>query len=169
MGVDELLEKGGTEALERKPQLRRRSIARLMAAQAFYQIEIADESLDIVLEQFRVHHFQKQNKPFSLADKAFFVELVRGAYGKQASLDPVIQSCLSGWSLDRLDCVVRAILRLGVYELSENLHLSSAIILNEYIDITRAFFDDKEPAFVNGVLDCLIQKLRPPSDASKKS
>ncbi|MGL4825548.1 MAG: transcription antitermination factor NusB [Alphaproteobacteria bacterium] len=166
--MDDISGKGVVETLAQKPTLRRRSIARLMAVQAFYQMELTHDSLEEVLEQFRVHHFQKQNKPFSLGDKAFFVELVRGGHAKQASLDPFVQRCLSSWSLDRLDHVVLAILRLGAYELSENLHLSSAIILNEYIDITRAFFDDKEPAFVNGVLDCLIQKLRPRSDESKK-
>ncbi|MGL4372081.1 MAG: transcription antitermination factor NusB [Alphaproteobacteria bacterium] len=166
--MDDISDKGVVETSEQKPTLRRRSIARLMAVQAFYQMELTHDPLEEVLEQFRSHHFQKQNKPFSLGDKAFFVELVRGGHAKQASLDPMIQGCISGWSLDRLDHVVLAILRLGSYELSENLHLSSAIILNEYIDITRAFFDDKEPAFVNGVLDCLIQKLRPRSDESKQ-
>ena len=164
--MDDTLEET-PQPLKEKPVLRRRSLARLVAVQAYYQLEVGEETLEQVILQFQTHHLTKQNKPFSLADKKFFVELIRGAYGAQERLDPLIQACLSDWKLNRLDCVVRAILRLGAFELSDNLHLSSAIILNEYIDVTKAFSDEKEPAFVNGVLNCLIGKLRPSPDEQK--
>jgi len=140
--VDDSIE-APPQPLKERPVLRRRSLARLVAVQAYYQLEVAQEPLEKVILQFQTHHLKKHNKPFSLADKKFFMELIRGACAAQERLDPLIQACLSDWQLNRLDCVVRAILRLGAYELSDNLHLSSAIILNEYIDVTRAFWTKK--------------------------
>ena len=76
--------------------------------------------------------------------------------------DIVISKYLAqNWKIERLASVIRTILRLAVYELKNCLTIPDRVIINEYIEITKAFFDNKnEPAFVNGMIDKLSQEIR---------
>ena len=64
------------------------------------------------------------------------------------------------WPLSRLDATLRAILRAGAWELSAKKDVPVAVIVNEYVDVARAFFDGEEPKIVNAVLDRLARKYR---------
>jgi N utilization substance protein B len=61
----------------------------------------------------------------------------------------------------RVDSILRAILRGGVFELMERRDVPARVAINEYIEVAHAFFDDDEPKVVNGVLDRLARRLRP--------
>ena len=61
----------------------------------------------------------------------------------------------------RVDSILRAILRAGVFELMERPDVPARVIINEYINVAHAFFSDDEPRVVNGVLDKIAHKLRP--------
>ncbi|MBL4836036.1 MAG: transcription antitermination factor NusB, partial [Kordiimonadaceae bacterium] len=65
-----------------------------------------------------------------------------------------------GWSLGRLEAIIRAIFRAGAYELSARPDVPTAVIINEYLDVAHAFYDRTETAFVNGVLDKLAKSIR---------
>jgi N utilization substance protein B len=62
--------------------------------------------------------------------------------------------------LSRLDATLRAILRAGAWELSAKKDVPVAVVVNEYVDVARAFFDGEEPKIVNAVLDRLARKYR---------
>ncbi|MEC8564730.1 MAG: transcription antitermination factor NusB, partial [Pseudomonadota bacterium] len=84
--------------------------------------------------------------------------LARGAVAQREVTDAAITAALSaGWSLSRLGRIVLAILRVGGYEILAVEGVPRAVSINEYVDIAHAFFADKEPAFVNGVLDRLAR------------
>jgi N utilization substance protein B len=73
----------------------------------------------------------------------------------------VIRSGLTeDWPLSRLDATLRAILRAGAWELSAKKDVPVAVVVNEYVDVARAFFDGEEPKIVNAVLDRLARKYR---------
>lgn len=96
------------------------------------------------------------------ADAQFFTSLIRGTVRAQRDVDPVIDKSLAeGWRLVRVDSLVRAILRAGVFELMERPDVPVRVVLNEYIDVARAFYDGEEPKLVNGVLDRIARQLRP--------
>ena len=65
-----------------------------------------------------------------------------------------------GWRLSRIDSILRAILRSGVYELLEKRDVQARAIINEYVEIAHDFFGGEEPSVVNGVLDRVARKAR---------
>ena len=72
----------------------------------------------------------------------------------QNQIDSIIKKNLSSnWRFNRLDKILKAILRAAVYEISYQLHTPSKVIINEYIDITHSFYSQKEPEFVNAILE----------------
>jgi N utilization substance protein B len=80
----------------------------------------------------------------------------------QRLLDPMIGSALQDdWALSRLDSTVRAILRAGTFELRERKDVPVAVIVTEYVEIAKAFFEDEEPKLVNAVLDRIARQVRP--------
>lgn len=142
----------------------RRSTARLAAIQALYQIAMTDAPADGVVSEFLAHRVADENDAASLAgaDETWFAELVRGVTSRQGELDAMIAPVLvEGWTLERLDPTLRAILQAGTYELLARPDVPMEVVINEYINIAHAFFAGQEPAFVNGVLDRLARSLRP--------
>ena len=94
-------------------------------------------------------------------DKIFLSELLHGVLRQQREIDPLIDGQLAtGWRLARVDSTLRAILRAGVFELLERPEVPAKVVINEYIEIARAFFEQDEPRVVNGVLDKLARRLR---------
>ena len=146
------------------PGGRRRTAARLGAVQALYQIELAGAAPETVIAEFLRHRLgqEEEGESFGAADRLFFAELVRGAAGRQDDLDRMITAALTpDWPLARLAAVLRAVLRLGAYELLAEAEVPATVVISEYLDVAHAFFAGKEPGLVNGVLDRLARTLRP--------
>jgi transcription antitermination protein NusB len=142
-----------------------RSHARLLAVQALYQQALAPKpSADLVREfiHFRVIPYEEAGKIHLPAlDKQLFGALVTGIIATQSDLDGIIVGHLDqDWRLERLDRVVVAILQAGLWEIINAPETPVRVIINEYLDVARSFFDGKEPAFINRVLDSAARKLR---------
>jgi N utilization substance protein B len=143
---------------------RKRSVARLAAVQALYQIDVSGTNPETVVAEFLKHRLGRDidGDNYGEADPALFVDLVAGTVARQADLDRAISGVLNpDWPLARLETVLRAVLRAGAYELQARGDVPARVVINEYIDIAHAFFAGKEPGMVNGVLDRLAQVLRP--------
>ena len=96
------------------------------------------------------------------ADCDLFTDIVRGVVRRQREIDPLIDRQLAeGWRLIRIDSIVRAILRAGVFELIERTDVPIKVVITEYINVAHAFFAGDEPRLVNGVLDKLARQARP--------
>ena len=150
----------------RLPLIRRAppAAARLAAAQALYQIELTGVSAERALGEFLEHRVKddEDGAAFAGADRALFAEIVRGVAAEREAVDGMVASALSeAWAPERLDRVVRAILRAGAFELLSRAKSPARVVINEYVDVAHAFFDGKEPGFVNGVLDRLARIVRP--------
>ena len=97
------------------------------------------------------------------ADPQWFRLIVAGVVDGQKKLDPIIHDALTDdWPLSRLDTTLRAILRAGAFELTAKQDVPVAVIVSEYVDIAKAFFDGEEPKLVNAVLDRVARKERGP-------
>ncbi|HVF36657.1 MAG TPA: transcription antitermination factor NusB, partial [Sphingomicrobium sp.] len=66
-----------------------------------------------------------------------------------------------GWTMDRLDKPMKAILRVGAYELVARPDVPVASVISEYLDVADAFYDKREKGFVNGLLDAIAKTSRP--------
>lgn len=143
-----------------------RSVARLAAVQALYQMEVSGTGVEAVVREFSDHRFDRaiggeDGEALAAADEAFFAELVRGVVAEQRRIDPSIaQRLAQGWRLERLDATVRAILRAGAFELAHRPDVPVEVVINEYVDLARSFFEGPEPGFVNGALDGLARDVR---------
>jgi N utilization substance protein B len=140
-----------------------RALARLGAIQALYQMDIASVDLAHVLAEFEAHRLGRddEGKVVGPADAAFFRDIVQGVVRLQRRIDPEIDGHLAkGWRLNRIDSTLRAILRAGTYELSERRDVPPRVIIDQYVELSHAFFGDDIPKVVNGVLDGLARQLR---------
>lgn len=140
-----------------------RSAARVAAVQGLYQMDMAQTDLNAVIHEFQNLRFRQAEPgdPIAGADPTFFAELLRGVVQRQRDIDPLVdQQLAAGWRLDRVDSILRAILRSGVYELLERPDVPARVVINEYIDIAHDFFSEDEPRVVNGVLDKIARRLR---------
>jgi N utilization substance protein B len=80
----------------------------------------------------------------------------------QTSVDQaVVRRLAVGWMLDRLDATVRAILRAGAFELAHRPDVPTEVVIDEYVEVAKSFFEGTEPGFVNGALDAVARDVRP--------
>ncbi len=145
-----------------RPALRRRSASRLAAVQALYQMELSGASAEAALRDRarRAPDPETEGEAPAELDQIFFGELVRGAGARQADVDAMIEAVLvRGWTLGRLEAVLRAILRAGAFELLSRSDIDAPVTIDEYVEIAKSFFTGNEPKLVNGVLDRLARAL----------
>jgi N utilization substance protein B len=143
---------------------RRRSVARLAAVQALYQLELNPEANpEAVVREFVRHRLGHEidGDQLAEADPTLFSDVVRGVAADLELLDATITSALTEeWPLLRLDSVLRAILRAGAFELAHRYDVPPRVSISEYTAVAHAFFAGKEPGLANGVLDRLGRMLR---------
>ena len=140
-----------------------RSVARLSAVQALYQMEVSGVGVDAVVREFTDHRFggDIEGSALAEADEAFFGELVRGVVADQADIDQAIAKRLAvNWRLERIDATLRAILRAGAYELTRRQDVPVEVAIDEYVEIAKSFFEGPEPGFVNAALDGIARDRR---------
>ena len=70
-------------------------------------------------------------------------------------IDDLINKNLKNWKLSRIESLIRAILRISVYELIHEDDIPKKVIFNEYIEIAKFFFDGEESSLINAVLDAV--------------
>ena len=142
---------------------RARTVARLAAVQALYQMELAGEGVETVITEFQTHRFDGdiEGQVLAEADEDFFAELMRGVVGGRAAIDEAVKARLaSNWRLERLDSTLRALLRAAAWELRERRDIPLEVVIDEYVELAKAFFDPAEAKFVNAALDGVARDAR---------
>ncbi|MEM9085261.1 MAG: transcription antitermination factor NusB [Pseudomonadota bacterium] len=150
------------------PRSQARSTARLAAVQALYQQHMEGTALPKLLDEFHQHRLGRQiddedhgEATYADAEVEFFDDLVRGVDARRDEIDELLLARLSdGWTLARLDKTMLQVLRAGAYELIARADVPTATAINEYVDVAKAFFDDREAKFVNGILDAVAKNAR---------
>ena len=140
-----------------------RSAARLPAVQALYQMDQSGAAADVVIIEFTRHRLGREidGEHFLEPDRTLFADIVNGAVDRQAEIGDRLGDALTERRpIERLELVIRAILRAAVYELLVRVDVPARVIINEYIDVAHAFFSGPEPGFVNGVLDAVGRHVR---------
>ncbi|WP_159586291.1 MULTISPECIES: transcription antitermination factor NusB [Chelativorans] len=141
----------------------KRGAARLAAVQALYQMDVGGTGLLETTAEYESFRLGKEvdGDLYREADPQWFRAILAGVVENQKTIDPVIRrSLLEDWPLSRLDSTLRAILRAGVYELTERADVPVAVIISEYVDIAKAFYEEDEPKVVNAVLDRVARASR---------
>lgn len=154
----------------KKRDPRSTSVARLAAAQGLYEMEITGASLDAILRDFVASRWKDQDAQpddegeiFELAnpDKKKFGQIVKGVYQNKQQIDEILTGALSeGHDLENLDVLLRSMLRAAAYEMFFLPSVPVRVVINEYVDLAHAFYSEKEPSLVNGVLDKIAKVVR---------
>ncbi len=139
-----------------------RGAARLAAVQALYQMDVGRQSLEDTLSQFSAHMLGREieGEQYLPADADFFGQIVKGVIKSQLDIDPTIDNALtSDWPVGRIDATLRAILRAAAFELLRRRDIPAGVVITEYVDIAKAFYEDDAPGLVHGVLDTIAKQV----------
>ena len=157
-------------------KIRMKSAARLAAVQATYMIEFGQLSVDEVVKDFingevgryviddESTEFEQKEELVEVEqmDTSYFAELTRGVHKEKEQLERSLAHYLrEGWSFDRFDGTLRALLLCAAYELVHTTDIDAAVIVKEYVDLAYAFFAKNEPKMVNALLDQIAKEIRP--------
>lgn len=126
-------------------------------------MEVSGQGVEATIREFESYRLDGKIDGERLhgADRAFFADILRGTVETQARLDPYLARHLSaGWKLARIDATARAILRAGLYELMRRSDVPAKVVINEYLNVARAFFGGEETKFINAVLDAAARDAR---------
>jgi len=143
-----------------------RSAARLGAVQALYQHAMTGSPMPLLLTEFHHHRLgaamdDTHDIHMADADTVFFDDLVTGSHARADELNTLVAAALAkGWTIDRLDLPMQALLRLAVYELVARADVPSATVIDEYVELSRGFHAEKDVKFVNGLLDTVARRVR---------
>ena len=119
----------------------KRHEAREKALQTLFQLEGTELTIDEAMD----HVMAGENDNF-------YSLLVQGTHANMAEIDEKLVGHLENWSLERLPKIERTILRMAIFELGYMEDAPSRVIMNEAIELSKTFGDDKSSRFVNGVL-----------------
>jgi N utilization substance protein B len=153
----------GSEGPREPKPANKRGVARLAAVQALYQMEIGGAELSAVVEEFESYRFGEEidGAQYREADPIFFRDILSGVVARQREIDRRVDRALAdGWPLRRIDVTLREILRAGTWELISRRDVPARVVINEYVDVAKAFFVEDEPKIANGVLDHIARDLR---------
>lgn len=152
------------QAPKRDPQIDRpanqRGAARLAAVQALYQMDVGHQTLEDTLAQFGAFHLGREieGEQYLPADADFFRQIVVGVAKHQLEVDPAVDRALAeGWPMERVDATLRAILRAAAFELLRRRDIPPRVVITEYVDVAKAFYEDDASGLVNATLDAMAR------------
>jgi N utilization substance protein B len=131
----------------------KRTKARHHAVQAIYQWQMAGHDVSEVENQIL-----EAEDPTSF-EVDYFKDLLHGVPAKLDELDAELKNCVDR-SIDSVDPVERAILRLGAYEMAHHPEVPYRVVINEAVELAKVFGAEQGHKYVNGVLDKLARKVR---------
>ncbi|MDC9824296.1 transcription antitermination factor NusB [Devosia sp. ZB163] len=147
-----------------------RGAARLAAVQALYQMDVGRQTLEDTLAQFSAIHVGREieGEEYLPADADFFRQIVSGVIKSQLQIDPAVDTALvDTWPMGRIDATLRAILRAATFELLKRRDIPARVVITEYVDVAKAFYEDEAPRMVNAVLDQVAKTAGRDNDPAK--
>lgn len=140
----------------------KRRIAREMAVQSLYQLEMTDvtpeQAVDMIVSESNQEENEIGLKPeHARAMHEHVLEWVRDTWKKRDEIDAILARYLKGWQVDRLSRVDRQVLRLACYEMAFRTDVPPKVVINEAIILAKHFGTDESGKFVNGVLGQMLR------------
>lgn len=135
-----------------------RHLGRIIALQTLYEQDLRrdadDKNFDVdeVLAR-NISRYQEM-----LDDVDFVKHLVAGVNERAAELDAKLQPVAPEWPIDQIARMDRLILRIGLYELENENDVPPKVVINEAVELAKAFGGDNSSKFINGVLGTLLRE-----------
>lgn len=145
-----------------------RHLGRIVALQTLYEYEFRTQVDDQTACFREILRRNLQKYKSSVDDTAFVEALVAGVVEHQSELDELLTPLAPEWPLDRIARIDRAVLRLGMYELRYSPSVPPKVVINEAVELAKAFGSDNSGKFVNGVLGTAYRTLSEDADNEEK-
>ncbi len=137
-----------------------RHLGRIVALQSLYEYEFRIQSEDKTVDIDEILGRNLERYESAIDDKDFVSRIARGVLEQQVALDAQIQPIAPDWPIEQIARIDRTILRMGLYEL---LHMADIVppkvVINEAVELAKAFGSDNSSKFVNGVLGTAFRNL----------
>jgi N utilization substance protein B len=146
-----------------------RHLGRIVALQTLYEqdfrLECDDKDFDLssVLDR-NIERYSE-----TIDDKAFIVSLVNGVDKYQKQLDDTLQPIAPEWPLTQIARMDRVVLRMGLYELTYEKDVPPKVVINEAVELAKAFGSENSSKFINGVLGTALRNLESPKKPTKSN
>ena len=137
-----------------------RHLGRIIALQTLYEEEFRVDSADVTFDLDEVLQRNIARYKDMVDDIAFIKGLVHGVSSQIAVLDAALQPVAPEWPIDQIARMDRIVLRMGLYELQQEKAVPPKVVINEAVELAKAFGGDNSSKFVNGVLGTLLRQQR---------
>lgn len=145
-----------------------RHLGRIVALQTLYEHEFRTEVGDENIDYTTILQRNLAEYKSSVDDVDFVDKLVSGVLSTQTQLDEKLKPLAPEWPIDQLSRIDRAVLRIGLYELLYCKDVPPKVVINEAVELAKAFGSDNSGKFVNGVLGTALRTLVEESDNEDK-
>lgn len=145
-----------------------RHLGRIVALQTLYEAEFRESCNDDQLEIKAVLDRNIDRYSETIDDKGFIVNLVEGVYGKANELDKELQPLAPDWPIDKIARIDRVILRMGLFELRYEKDVPPKVVINEAVELAKAFGGENSSKFINGVLGSSYRAIEGGKTKAKK-
>lgn len=146
-----------------------RHLGRIIALQTLYEQDFRRECHD---KSFKLQEVLKRNinrYHDMVDDRKFIEELVKGVNAKQDELDKVLQPVAPEWPISQIARMDRIVLRIGAYELIYTDDIPPKVVINESVELAKAFGGDNSSKFINGVLGTVLREKEEKSGIKPKT
>lgn len=135
-----------------------RHLGRIIALQTLYEQDFRREAGDgdFVLDEVLARNIARYSE--MVDDKAFIEELVKGVVKHEKALDEQLQPIAPEWPIDQIARMDRVILHIGLYELQFEKGVPPKVVINEAVELAKAFGGENSSKFVNGVLGTVMRQ-----------
>jgi len=140
-----------------------RHLGRIITLQTLYEKDFRQSTEDASFDLDAVLARNIARYEAAVDDKAFIERLVRGVAEHEQELDVILQPIAPEWPIAQIARMDRIILRIGLYELNFEKDVPSKVVINEAVELAKAFGNENSSKFINGVLGTALRKLQPES------
>ncbi len=145
-----------------------RHLGRIIALQTLYELDFRREAGDTGFELDEVSSRNIGRYEKQLEDTEFILALVNGVAAHEKELDATLQPIAPEWPIDQIARMDRVVLRMGLYELTYNTDIPPKVVINEAVELAKAFGGENSSKFINGVLGTVLRQ-RDPAAAAETS
>lgn len=145
-----------------------RHLGRIIALQTLYELDFRLECGDTNLDLNEILKRNVARYKDTVDDSGFITALVNGVTKYAAEIDIRLQPIAPEWPIDQIARMDRLVLRMGAYELIHGNDAPPKVVINESVELAKAFGGDNSSKFINGVLGTLLKQLQPPSKSAPK-
>jgi len=136
-----------------------RHLGRIIALQTLFEQDFRRVAGDSTFDLEAVLARNIERYQATVDDKEFIIQLVRGVAESEKELDAELQPVAPEWPIDQIARMDRVVLRMGLYELKASKDVPPKVVINEAVELAKAFGSENSSKFVNGVLGTVLRNI----------